>query len=193
MISRDWPPKSAVWRVSGRGEQGLDEAASGLAIPGPGPRRASDQPALAVDDVERWRAPHPVDLPRHIAALVDQHGRGVAPVLHRLPDTLRILLEVDEKDLKPLGAIFLVELLDGRQLLPTGWSPRGPEEQHHDLAPKIGERDGLPGEVRQREGRRGLRWLVRLHLHAGEVGRGRRQRRERRRSDERYGHQGCLE
>src|SRR5262245_9338275 len=102
--------KSAVWQVSGRGEQSLDETASGRAVPGPGPRRPSDQPALAVDDVEGRRAPHPVDLPRHIAALVDQHGRGVAAVLHRLPDPFRILLEVDEKDLKPLAAIFLVEI-----------------------------------------------------------------------------------
>src|SRR5262245_53866492 len=109
----NWPLKSAIWRVSGRGEQGLDEAAAGRAIPGSRSRRPSDELPLAVDDVERRWAPHPVDLPRHVAALVDQHRSGVAAVLHRLPDALRVLLEIDEEDLESLTAILLVELLDG--------------------------------------------------------------------------------
>jgi hypothetical protein len=100
--------------LSGRREQGLDEAAAGRAIPRPGSGCPSDEPTLAVDDVERGRAPHAVHLPRHIADLVDQHGSGVAAVLHRLPDTFRVFLEVDEENLKALAAIFLVELLDGR-------------------------------------------------------------------------------
>ena len=106
--------KSATCLASGRGEQGLDEAAAGRTVPRSGSGCPSDEPTLAVDDVERGRSPHAVGLPRHIADLVDQHGSGVAAVLHRLPDPFRVFLEVDEEDLKALAAIFLVELLDGR-------------------------------------------------------------------------------
>ena len=53
-----------------------------------------------------------------------------------LPDAVRVLPEVDEEDFQSPGFQISMKLLDGRQLLPAGGSPRGPEEEHHDLAAK---------------------------------------------------------
>src|SRR5262249_45930350 len=61
-------------------------------------------------------------------------------------------------------------LIDGRQLLPTVRSPGGPEEEHHHLSAQVGEVSFLAVEVRQAEGGRWLRRLVRNDLHRSEIG-----------------------
>src|SRR5439155_14301693 len=69
-----------------------------------------------------------------------------------------------------LALEVLIELVDGRQLLPAVRSPGRPEEDEHDLAAQVGEVHRLPLEVGQREGWRRLGRLVGHDSYTVEVG-----------------------
>src|SRR2546428_604128 len=151
------------------------------AVPRLQPQRSApaDEPALAVEQVHRRRAPHAIHAARRVAALVEQHGGGVAALGDRFANDVGTLAEVDQADLQTPGLVLLIEGVDGRQLLPTVRSPGGPEEEEHHLAAQRLERLRRAVEPGQRERGRGLRRLVGLDLEAREIGGGGRDRRDR--------------
>src|SRR3989441_9839136 len=162
-----------------RGEERLDQRTRGGRLPRARPRRAADEPALAVEQRHRRRAPPAIHAARRVAALVEQHGGGVAALGDRFANDVGTLAEVDQADLQTPGLVLLIEGVDGRQLLPTVRSPGGPGEEEHHLAAQRLERLRRAVEPGQRERGRGLRRLVGLDLEAREIGGGGRDRRDR--------------
>src|SRR5262245_16827678 len=168
-------------------EQRVDELAAGRGVPAARADYAPDELAAAVHEIHRGRPEHAVATAGHLTALVEQHRCGVAALLDRLPHEIGTLPEIDQDDLETLALQLARDLVDGRQLLPTVRSPGGPEEQHHDLAPEIGELDRLAVQIGQGEGWRGLGRVVGDDLHRGEVRRGERGRGAERHSRHRDG------
>src|SRR5262245_53495109 len=152
-----------------RFQQRLDEATAGRAAEVPRPDGAPYEAALPVDEVHGGRPEHSVDAPGDVPAGVQQDRRRVPALGHRAPDEGRVLAEAHEQDLEALGPQVVVQPVDGRQLLPAVGSPRGPEEQQHDLAAEILQAHALAAEVGQGEGGRRPRRLVGHDLHAREV------------------------
>src|SRR3989338_7028974 len=150
-------------------EQREDKRASRRARPAAWPDATPDELAASVDEVERGRAPDPVDLSGDLPALIEEDGGDVAPLLNGSLDQFRVLPEADHEHLEALALKVRVELVDGRQLLPAVRSPGGPEVEQDHLAPEALQADRLPLEVRKREGGRGRRGGVGLNLHPCEV------------------------
>src|SRR5687768_14347087 len=135
------PPTSANSRsalpmglsLCGRHEQLLDESARGLAIPRARADDAAHEVAGAVDQVDGRRPEDAVVAPGRFPALVEEHGRRVAPLLDGTAHEIGRLAESDQADFEAASLVAIIERVDGRQLLPARRSPRGPEEEHHHL------------------------------------------------------------
>jgi hypothetical protein len=84
-----------------------------------------------------------------IPALVKQDRGDVAPLAHRPLDQVRILPEVNEQHLEAAALEFGIDPVDGRQLLPTVWSPGRPEKQHDNLALEVLQTNRFPFKIRK--------------------------------------------
>src|ERR671919_3058324 len=130
-------PRAGVYHPASAGsggEQVAEERPGGGRAEVAAPDGAADEATLAVDEVDRRRAPDAVDAAGDVAALVEQDRCGVAALLHGATDQVGGLAKRDEQDLEPLALELTVQRVDGRQLLPAVRSPGGPVEEEHNLA-----------------------------------------------------------
>src|ERR671931_1736570 len=106
-------------RCSRRGEHRLHERPCLWGVPVARPDDAAAQPSTLVDEVHGGRAPYPIDTTGHVAALVEEDGRRVAALLHRALHRGRALAKAHEHHGEASRLEFVVESVDGRQLLPA--------------------------------------------------------------------------
>jgi len=95
-------------------EQFAEEVLGGGRLPVAGADATADEPARAVDEVDRRRPPDAIDAPGDVAALIKEHRCDIPAVLHNLPHVLGRLAKVDQEDFEALLAELTVQRVDGR-------------------------------------------------------------------------------
>src|SRR2546426_12169078 len=135
------------------GQELSDVGPGGGTGPVPEPQRRADEGPLPVDDESRRQGHHPVALPDR-SITVQQHGNGEAELAHEAPDDGVRLSVVDGQNGEPAASELPGESLDGRDLVPAGSAPGGPEVHQHYAAPEVLEADRAALEVGELERRR---------------------------------------
>ena len=157
---------SRLWLYA---NQLLNESSSLWLAPIVCPDHHSHQTALPIDDVGCGSPPDAPVFSGHVSALVEQHRSDVSPFLNSSFHEIWLLPDIHQENLQALFLEFLVNPVNGRQLLPAVWSPGCPEKDQDHLALEVRETNRLALEVWKRQGRRRFGRLVWHNPHRREV------------------------
>jgi len=142
---------SRLWLYA---NQLLNESPSLWLAPIVCPDHHPNQAALPIDDVGRGRPPDAPVFPGHVSALVKQDRGYVVSLQDGMLDQIWLLTDIHQENLEALFLEFLVNPVNGRQLLPAVWSPGCPEKDQDNLALEVRETNRLALEVWKRQGGR---------------------------------------
>jgi len=75
---------------------------------------ATEEAALAIDEIGGGRAPDSVELAGHVTGGIEEHGRSVAAFLGGLLHGVGTLAEADQQDFETFTLELPVQPIDGR-------------------------------------------------------------------------------
>ena len=102
------------------------------------PDKLTAQNALAIDDVGLGKSEGPVKVVTLLVGIADGQQVYVV-VLEKFLVSALVDVDADSQHFYSLALHFLLHLHQGRHLIHARGAPGGPEIQHHNLAPKLGQ------------------------------------------------------